>query len=60
MIRQIDDAAAADIVIAEPVWCDGQFGCGKHLPTARHALLLDITMSGPAYDLRRTSTTARW
>ena len=51
MIRQIDDAAVADIVIAEPVWCDGQFGCGKRLPTARHALLLDITMSGPAYDL---------
>jgi hypothetical protein len=51
MIRQVDDAVAADIVIAEPVWCDGEFGCGKHLPKARHALLLDITMSGPAYDL---------
>jgi hypothetical protein len=52
MIRQIDDAeAAADIVIAEPVWCDGQFGCGERLPKARHALLLDITMSGPTYDL---------
>ena len=51
MIRQVDDAAAADIVIAEPVWCDGQFGCGKRLPMARHALLLDITMSGPTYDL---------
>jgi hypothetical protein len=51
MIRQTDDAAAADIVIAEPVWCDGQFGCGQRLPKARHALLLDITMSGPAYDL---------
>jgi len=51
MIRQVEDAAAADIVIAEPVWCDGQFGCGKRLPMARHALLLDITMSGPTYDL---------
>jgi len=52
MIRHIEhSAAAADVVIAEPVWCDGQFGCGKHLPKARHALLLDITMSGPTYDL---------
>jgi hypothetical protein len=51
MIQQIDDAPTADIVIAEPVWCDGQFGCGTHLPKARHALLLDITMSGPTYDL---------
>jgi hypothetical protein len=51
MIRQVDDVAAADVVIAEPVWCDGQFGCGEHLPKARHALLLDTTMSGPAYDL---------
>lgn len=51
MIRKLDDAAEADIVIAEPVWCDGQFGCGQRLPKARHALLLDITMSGPAYDL---------
>jgi hypothetical protein len=51
MIRQIENATEADIVIAEPVWCDGQFGCGERLPKARHALLLDITMSGPVYDL---------
>jgi hypothetical protein len=51
MVRQVEHAAAADIVIAEPVWCDGQFGCGKRLPKARHALLLDVTMSGPTYDL---------
>lgn len=51
MIQQVDDAPEADIVIAEPVWCDGQFGCGGNLPKARHALLLDITMSGPSYDL---------
>ncbi len=51
MIRQLDEPASADIVIAEPVWCDGEFGCGKRLPKARHALLLDITMSGPTYDL---------
>jgi len=51
MIRQLDEAASADIVIAEPVWCDGQFGCGRSLPRARHALILDITMAGPSYDL---------
>ncbi|WP_428672531.1 hypothetical protein [Reyranella sp.] len=37
MIRQVDDAAVADVVIAEPVWCDGQFGCGERLPTASRA-----------------------
>jgi hypothetical protein len=51
MIRQVEKAASADIVIAEPVWCDGRFGCATALPRARHALILDITMSGPAYDL---------
>lgn len=51
MIRQIDEAEFADIVIAEPVWCDGQFDCGRSLPSARHALILDITMAGPSYDL---------
>jgi hypothetical protein len=51
MIRQPDDASSADIVIAEPVWCDGQFGCSRSLPRPRHALILDITMAGPSYDL---------
>jgi hypothetical protein len=51
MIRQVGDAATADIVVAEPVWCDGQFGSSGSLPRARHALILDITMSGPTYDL---------
>lgn len=51
MIQQVDDVTAADIVIAEPVWCDGQFGCSRTLPKARHALVLDTTMAGPAYDL---------
>ena len=51
LIRQLDEATSADIVIAEPVWCDGQFGCGRALPQARHALILDITMAGPSYDL---------
>jgi len=51
MIRQLDDASSADIVIAEPNWCDGQFGCSRSLPQARHALILDITMAGPTHDL---------
>jgi hypothetical protein len=43
---------AADIVIAEPVWCDGAFACSDPVPAARRALILDTTMSGPGYDLR--------
>jgi hypothetical protein len=42
--------AEADLVIAEPVWCDGGFGRPTHLPRPRRALLLDTTMVGPAYD----------
>ena len=42
----------ADLVIAEPVWCDGAFSCSDALPPARRALILDTTMSGPGYDLR--------
>jgi len=42
---------SADLVIAEPVWCNGQFGVLAALPRPRHALLLDITMVGPAHDL---------
>lgn len=42
---------AADLVIAEPVWCDGRFGCDRTLPAPRLAMLLDITMVGPTYDL---------
>ena len=44
-------AVSADVVIAEPVWCNGCFGVTEHLPRARHVLLLDTTMVGPAYDL---------
>jgi len=43
---------ATDVVIAEPVWCDGAFSCSDALPAARRALILDTTMSGPGYDLR--------
>lgn len=44
---------SADVVIAEPVWCDGCFGVTEHLPRARHVLLIDTTMVGPAHDLSR-------
>jgi hypothetical protein len=44
-------AVSADVVIGEPVWCNGCFGVTEHLPRARHVLLLDTTMVGPAYDL---------
>jgi hypothetical protein len=40
-----------DLVIAEPVWCDGRFGCCSELPRPRRALILDTTMVGPGYDL---------
>lgn len=42
---------SADVVIGEPVWCNGCFGVTEHLPRARHVMLLDTTMVGPAYDL---------
>ena len=44
-------AVSADMVIGEPVWCDGAFGITEHLPRARHVLLLDTTMVGPSHDL---------
>jgi hypothetical protein len=44
-------AVSADVVIGEPVWCDGCFGATERLPRARHALLLDTTMVGPSHDL---------
>jgi hypothetical protein len=43
---------AADIVIAEPVWCDGGFSCTDAIPAAGRVLVLDTTMAGPSYDLR--------
>ena len=42
----------ADIVIAEPVWCDGAFSCNDALPVARQVLILDTTLAGPGCDLR--------
>lgn len=42
-----------DLLIGEPVHCDGSFDVTKPpaLPLVRHALLLDTTLSGPAVDL---------
>ena len=42
---------ATDVVIAEPIWCDGHFG--RHDPSLapRHALIVDTTMVGPGYDI---------
>ena len=46
-------AAAVDILLAEPVFCDGRFGVSdpRALPRAQHALLLDTTLVGTAVDL---------
>jgi hypothetical protein len=43
---------AADIVIAEPVWCAPAFSCSDAIPLAHRALILDTTLVGPGYDLR--------
>lgn len=43
----------ADLVIAEPAWCDGQFGCLGEMPSPRDALVLDTTMMGASYSLAR-------
>lgn len=40
-----------DILIVEPVWCDGRFGVSDKVPRARRTVLIDTTMVGPAYDL---------
>lgn len=42
---------SADVVIGEPVWCNGRFVATRRLPRARHVLLIDTTMVGPACDL---------
>lgn len=46
-------AVSTDMVIGEPVWCDGGFGIPEYLPRARHVLVLDTTMVGPGHDLGR-------
>lgn len=44
-------AVSADVVIGEPVWCNGGFAATKRLPRARRVLLIDTTMVGAACDL---------
>lgn len=53
VLRRVTAAepGTVDLLIAEPVWCDGAFGCATHLPVPRRALFLDTTMAGPAYDV---------
>lgn len=50
-----DDGSAStvDVLIGEPVHCDGQFGLSlpDRLPRARRALLLDTTMTGLRVDI---------
>ena len=49
----------ADVVIVEPVWCDGSFSCTDALPMARQLLILDTTLVGPGADLRPYLQAAR-
>lgn len=44
---------AVDVLVGEPVHCNGQFGvCDPaSLPRVQHALLLDTTLTGPVLDL---------
>jgi len=46
-------ASPVDVLIGEPVHCDGQFGLSlpDRLPRARRALLLDTTMTGLRVDI---------
>jgi hypothetical protein len=40
-----------DLLLLEPVMCDGQFGFPGTLPSVRHAILMDTTLAGPTYDV---------
>ena len=46
-------ASEVDVLLGEPVFCDGRFGVSdpRALPRARRALLLDTTLVGAAVDL---------
>lgn len=45
------EAHEVDVLLVEPIWCDGRFGVAADLPKARRALFVDTTMVGPAHDL---------
>jgi hypothetical protein len=51
--RFSSEAPDVDLLIGEPVHCDGAFGISvpATLPRVLHALLLDTTLSGPEVDL---------
>jgi hypothetical protein len=54
VFRQVPAAASeVDVLLGEPVFCDGRFGVSdpRALPRARRALLLDTTLVGAAVDL---------
>ncbi len=54
VFRRMPPAASeVDVLLAEPVYCDGRFGVNDPcaLPQARRALLLDTTLVGTAVDL---------
>ena len=42
-----------DLLLLEPVGCDGQFWLPGSLPSVRRATLMDITLAGPAHDVGR-------
>lgn len=48
--HKAEDAAAVDLLVGEPVHCDGQFGLTvpESLPRVRRALLVDTTLGGEA------------
>jgi hypothetical protein len=54
VFRHVPAAASeVDVLLGEPVFCDGRFGVSdpRALPRARQALLLDTTLVGTAVDL---------
>lgn len=55
VLRQVPSSSAdiVDILITEPVWCDGGFGVADRAPRARRVVLIDTTMVGPTHDLSR-------
>ena len=54
VFRQVPASTSeVDVLLGEPVFCDGRFGVSdpRALPRARRALLLDTTLVGAAVDL---------
>ena len=53
VFRHVANESAVDILLGEPVFCDGRFGVSdpRTLPRPQHALLLDTTLVATAVDL---------